>query len=152
MMLPLLTLILFVLGAGIFCTLSAMERRVYPLFWNGAVAEADIREVQSLLALVVDILPKAMMVIVFGSGLLIGIQLWTGALGNWAWPIGITYTVMIVLILRTLFPTIKAVKETDSLNGPIDAVRPITRDTIIVHHLGLVLTALMVPMFGAVVL
>lgn len=105
---------------------------------------------QSILASIVDVLPKMMMVIIFGSGLLIIIQVITGDLGAWTHLICGIYGVFLVLILLKLFATIKAVQETDALNGPIEQVRPLTRDAMIVHHYGLALALLMIPLFGAV--
>lgn len=150
-MLPILTLILFSFAAGIFATLSALERKLYPLMLNRVVPEKEIRSVQQILASVVNILPPTMMVVLFGSGILILVQIFTGDLGEMTWLIAGIYAAFLIVIFQRLFPTIAAVKTTDPINGPIEEVRPLTRETIIIHHIGFALSVVMMLLYAVAI-
>ncbi|MEL6667262.1 MAG: hypothetical protein AAFQ24_14165 [Pseudomonadota bacterium] len=150
-MIAVTTLVLFSVAAGIFIILAAAEWRVLPLVWGGYAAESDMRRVQTMLSLVVKAIPPSMMVILFGSAVLIATQVVQGTLGSWTWPVSVTYALFMGGILTKLFQTIRAVKGVDLETASLSELSAVTRDVVLVHYLGLFLSISMMPMFMGVV-
>ena len=139
-----LALACFAFAAGVFATLSFVEKPVWPLMRDPASPRASDRHarlVHGQLNRMIDLLPPIMIVTMASALVLILLQLWVHGFAAFALAVVGVYLVMQGWLVARLRPRIAAVKAVASDTGDIGAVRRGLGRLAVLHHGGLLTAA-----------
>ena len=136
----------FLYSAGVFSTLSFVEKPVWSLMRNAAhprASDGDSRLIHAQLLRVINLLPPTMMVAQASAFVLIVLHAWLRGFDALSLVILAVYAVLQGWLVSRLGRTIKAAKGVPSGTGEIGAVRATLRDLLVIHHGGLVMALAM---------
>lgn len=141
----------FLYSAGVFSTLSFIEKPVWPLMRGAGsprASDGDSRLIHAELNRVIDLLPPTMMIAQASAFVLIMLHAWLRGFDALSLLILAIYAVMQGWLVSRLGRTIKAAKDVPSETGEIGAVRSTLRGLLIIHHGGLAMVLTMSVLLG----
>ena len=139
----------FMFSAGVFSTLSFIEKPVWSLMRDvrsPSASDADSRLVHAELRRVIDLLPPTMMVAQASAFGLVLLHAWVRGFDALSLLIVVVYLVMQGWLVWRLKPVITAAKAVGSDVGEIGAVRATLRGLLVIHHGGLAMSLVMTAM------
>lgn len=142
----------FLFSAGVFSTLSFLEKPVWSLMRDARSprsSDADSRLIHAELNRVIGLLPPTMIIAQASAFVLIGLHTWLRGFDTFSLVILAAYLVMQGWLVSQLRPRIEAVKGVPSETGEIGAVREGLGRLAVIHHGGLIMALTMALLFGA---
>ena len=136
----------FLYSAGVFSTLSFIEKPVWSLIRDAdspRASDSDSRLIHAELNRVIDLLPPTMMIAQASAFVLIVLHAWLRGFDVLSLLILAVYAAMQGWLVSRLGRTIRAAKDVPSETGGIGAVRSTLRGLLVIHHGGLAMALTM---------